>query len=173
MKRLAAILSALLLLGSVSMHALASGSERVVGELDSTPKLLSEEDGWYLQTQMGCAVADAMRAFSGADIALLNNGDLIGSLPQGSITEDTVRAMFSEDRALAVAEVTSAELWLLLEQSVSHVTLNTSDETLIEDDSQYDGFCQLSGLTMKYDVSAPVGERVLDVTLENGETLDR
>jgi 2',3'-cyclic-nucleotide 2'-phosphodiesterase (5'-nucleotidase family) len=118
---------------------------------------------------MGDAVADAVRKYLGADIAIVNGGDLVANLPGGGITWDELRSAFAEDRSLATATVTVRQLREILEAGVYHIRMNAS-ERIDEPGSVYDGFPQISGFTLNYDTSAPVGQRVHDIII-NGESL--
>ena len=162
---------ALLLAALLSVPAFAQ--ETVIGTLDRAPKPMNSEHPAYAQCQLGSVCADAFRACAGTQIALVNTGDLDGNLFQGDVTMQEICDVFPYDRALAVATVTPRQLWQLLEQSVSGVVLNTSTERVDEAASAYGGFCQISGITMRYDASAPVGERVLEITLPDGTSLSR
>ena len=159
----AALLAAALLL---SPAAAAAG-----GELAAIPQGLSGEDALWRECPLGDYAADAVRQGSGAEIALIPAGllgaDLVGD---GSVTEEEAAAVIGENCAVIVYELTAPQLKILLEDGVSHLALNQR-ETLDADASSYNGFLQLSGLTVTADATAPPGERILTVTV-GGETLD-
>lgn len=168
-KAVSRIVLALLLAALLSHSAFAL--ETVVGTLDKAPKPMNAEHPGYAQCQLGSVCADAFRACAGADIALVNIGDLDGNLFQGEVTMQEICEVFPFDRELAVASVTPRQLRGLLEQAVSGVVLDLSTERVDETASEYGGFCQISGITLRYDASAPVGERVLEVKLPDGTAL--
>ena len=169
--RKAACRIALVLLLAALLSVPAFAQETVVGTLDRAPKPMNTEHPQYTQCQLGSVCADAFRACAGTDIALVNTGDLDGNLFQGDVTMQEICEVFPYDRELAVASVTPRQLYGLLEQSVSGVVLDTSTERVDEAASAYGGFCQISGFTLRYDASAPVGERVLEVNLPDGTSL--
>lgn len=169
--RKAACRIALVLLLAALLSAPAFAQETVVGTLDRAPQPMNTEHPQYDQCQLGSICADAFRACAGTDIALVNTGDLDGNLFQGDVTAQEICDVFPYDRALAVATVTPRQLYGLLEQSVSGVVLDLSTERVDEAASAYGGFCQISGITLRYDASAPVGERVLEVKLPDGTSL--
>lgn len=172
MRRLALrIVPALLLTALLTIPAFAQ--DAVIGTLDRAPKPVGTEHPWYAQCQLGSVCADAFRACAGTQIALVNTGDLDDNLFQGEVTMQEICGVLPYDRALATATITPQQLCQLLEQSVSRVTLDPSTERVDEAASAYDGFCQISGFTLRYDASAPLGERVLDVTLSDGTKLSR
>ena len=111
--------------------------------------------------------ADALRAYTGADVALFASGDLGITLPAGNIDASAIADSFPADETVVVAEVTAGQLRELLEQSVSRITLG-GDERIDETASAYDGFFCVSGFTFSYDASAPVGERMYDFDLADG-----
>ena len=161
----------ILVLLALLMPVRAFAQDTVIGSLDTAPKPLGMEHPWYAQCQLGSVCADAFRVFAGTDIALVNTGDLDGNLLQGDVTEQEICDVLPFDRELAAATVTPQQLYEILEQAVSGVVLDTSTEHIDEAASQYDGFCQISGITLRYDASAPVGERVLKVGLSDGTEL--
>ena len=114
--------------------------------------------------------ADAIRAYTGADIALFASGDLGITLPAGDVTPERIADSFPADKTIVVLEVTADELRQMLEESLSHITLGP-DETIDVSASAWEGFFCVSGFTYSYDASAPVGQRVYDLPLEGTCTL--
>ena len=114
--------------------------------------------------------ADAIRAYTGADIALFASGDLGITLPAGDVTPERIAESFPADKTIVLLEITAEELRLLLEESLSHITLGP-DETIDVAASAWEGFFCVSGFTYSYDASAPVGQRVYNLPLEGTYTL--
>ena len=143
------------------------------GLIGTAPRLLlaaGENRSKYEECTLGNAVADAMRIYLDSDVAILCGGDLIGNLYPGEITRSDLSAIFSEDRALATAEVTINGLRGILETGLSHIVVDEA-EKIDGRLSAYDGFPQISGFILLYDASAPAGERVLEIRI-NGKTAD-
>ena len=113
--------------------------------------------------------ADAIRAYTGADIALFASGDLGITLPAGDVTPERINDSFPYDREIVVTEVTAEELRLLLEESLSHIVL-TEAEVIDPVASAYEGYFCISGFEYTCDASAPVGQRVYVLPLKD-ETL--
>lgn len=157
MKQLLCVLVALSCLGGSALAA-------VCGErIDSDGDMCRE-------CALGNFGADALRAYTGADIALFASGDLGITLPAGTITPDTIADSFPEDKTIVITEVTADELCLILEESLAHISLG-KDESIDTTASAYKGFFCISGFTYSYDASAPVGERVYDLPLDGIYTL--
>ena len=158
------------LLTLLSPAARAIGDDETAGE--STDAFLGTEDIRSLsdETDIGDLAADAVRHASGADIAVLNSGDLGRNLIGGTITYADCRAVFTEDRELAVVTVTPAQLKDILECGVSHIVMNSDEETDRET-SAWGGFPQISGFVFQYDVSALVGSRIRWIEID-GDALD-
>lgn len=169
----AAALSVLLLAAALTGRAAADDSDAVVGVLDDAPRPFGSETPYITQCELGSVVADAIRISTGADVALICMGDIRGDLNQGEVTPADVRNVFAADRKLHTADISPAELFMLLEHSVSSIEVDPSSEQIVEGSEVFDGFCQVSGFSFIYDASAPVGERVLSVTLEDGTPLER
>lgn len=110
--------------------------------------------------------ADALRFFTGADLALFASGDLGITLPAGEITEQRLAESFPYDKAIVLMDVRREELAALLEESLSRITLG-ADERIDTAASAYDGFFCVSGFGFSWDASAPVGQRLYDLPLED------
>jgi len=124
--------------------------DRVIVDL---PEALSApRDGDF---PLGRIVADAQRHASGADVALMNNGGIRRSLPAGPITFADLFELQPFNNMLVRHTMTGAQLLRTLEHSAR------------------DGDVDLhaSGITVRYDPGAPLGERILDVTLDDGSPL--
>jgi len=173
MKRLALLLTALVLLWGLSAPAFALEDGDPVGALSRAPKAPEDETPYITQCELGSMTGDAVRKAAGSDIALVSAADLTGRLPSGLVTWADVKAVLRNDGALVRAEITPAALYALLEAAVSHIELDTTTERIAKGSEVFAGFCQASGFRFQYDVSAPVGERVLAVTLEDETELTR
>lgn len=110
--------------------------------------------------------ADALRAFTGAELALFAAGDLGITLPAGEISEQRLAESFPEDSPIAVVEVSPETLRALLEESLSRILLS-GDERIDTAASGYDGYFSVSGFTYSCDLSAPAGQRVYELPLED------
>lgn len=127
---------------------------------------LSSDNAQWQECPLGDYTADAVRIGTGAQIALIP-AELLGSplVGDGSITEEDLQASIPVDCGVQICILTGPELKALLEDSASRWTL-TDRETLDSEASAYGGYLQISGCTMKLDASAPVGDRVVSVTLD-------
>ena len=61
----------------------------------------------------------------------------------------------------------------LLENAVGQVQVDPKTEHIAQDSPRNEDFCQISGFTFRYDASAPAGERVVSVRLDDGTELER
>jgi 5'-nucleotidase len=170
-QKLLSLLCCLTLIASLTGTAVAAG-QQVVGELEQAPKSYLTQTPYLTQCELGCVVADALRQSTGAQIALVNVGDLVNDLNQGEVTWEDVSNVFAQDKTLAVAEVTGEQLFALLNHGVSSIQVDDHTEQIVEGTEVFDGFCQVSGFAFRYDASAPVGERIVSVTLEDGTAVE-
>lgn len=138
------------------------GPERRVAVLDAEldARAASQRRG---ETVLGDLATDAMRAGTGADLALLNAGAmrLDDVLPAGPLTSYQVEALFpyaDETRTVTVA-LAGGRVRELLERSVSDSVLGRG------------GFLQVSGLSFTYDPVRPSGRRVLAIRTARGTEL--
>jgi 2',3'-cyclic-nucleotide 2'-phosphodiesterase (5'-nucleotidase family) len=116
------------------------------------------------ESVLGDLVTDAMRAGTGADVALLNSGTLRLDHPikPGPITNHELEAIFpfADQTRVVTFPLTGARLRQLLEHGVSESILGTG------------GFLQISGLTYTYDPHRPSGTRLVgDLRRGNGKVV--
>ncbi len=107
------------------------------------------------QNDVGCLVSDAIRAASGADIALQNTGGLRADLDAGEITKGSVYEVMPFDNQIFLVDLTGAEVRLAIEQA-----LRRNRAT------------QVSGIRYVYDSSRPALDQVTTITDERGVPLD-
>jgi hypothetical protein len=169
-KRVAGLLAAVCTLAFGLVTAFAQSEVGPVlpvllNQLDNITKSVSE-------CQLGDLAADAIRDSLGTTVSVLGSGDLIGDLGNGAVTQEDLDAALA-DRPLVTAEVTPAQLYTLMEGALSQVVVDLDEEQIVAEESQFDGFAQISGFQMVWDGSAPVGERVYSLTLDDGTKLSR
>jgi 2',3'-cyclic-nucleotide 2'-phosphodiesterase (5'-nucleotidase family) len=113
---------------------------------------------------VGNLVSDAMRAGTGAEVALINSGALRldNVIPSGPVTNHLLEAMFpfSDQTRVVTFSLTGGRLRRLLEHSVSARILGTG------------GFLQVSGLSFTFDPARPSGSRLIgDIRGDQGQVI--
>lgn len=93
------------------------------------------------ETNMGDLCADAFRALSGADIALLNGGGIRADIPAGDITYGQIIAVKPFGNYMMVVEATGEQIWQALEFAAHSLP------------GEFGGFLQVSGITFTIDTS--------------------
>jgi len=139
------------------------GPERTVGTL-TAPLDTRDEIQRRAETGLGDLVTDAIRAGTGADVALLNAGalrldDLIRA---GPVTNYQVESLFlfADETRILVVPLSGNRVRELLERSVSDSVLGKG------------GFLQVSGVAFTYDSTKPAGSRIVgDLTRATGRPL--
>lgn len=112
------------------------------------------------ETIMGNIITDAMREFSGADIAMQNGGSIRDiELTAGDVTQAQLITILPYGNVLQMAEVTGSTILEMLEQSASLYPEPNG------------GFAHVSGMQYTFNASAPAGQRVTQV-LVGGQPLD-
>ncbi|MDY6131827.1 MAG: bifunctional UDP-sugar hydrolase/5'-nucleotidase [Candidatus Limivicinus sp.] len=126
------------------------------------------------ETNLGDLCADAYRAMSGADVAIVNGGGVRADIPAGDITYGQIIAVHPFGNEMCVVECTGQEILDALELGCSKLPAESG------------GFLQVSGMTYTVDlnvestvkldengmfVSVEGDRRVKDVTI-GGEPLD-
>ena len=111
---------------------------------------------------MGDLIADAMRAQTGADIALMNGGGIRGDRTYDAGVQLTRRDILTElpfGNLTMLTELSGEQVRLALENGVSLVEKGAGR------------FPQVSGLAFVYDPKAEAGKRITEVTV-GGAPLD-
>ena len=114
------------------------------------------------ETGLANLIADAMRAATGADVALTNGGGIRGDrvyAPGTVLTRRDVQSELPFGNRTVVLEVTGADLLAALEVGVAGV------------EDGFGGFPHVSGMAYRFDASKPAGRRIAGVTV-GGEPLD-
>lgn len=134
----------------------AKDMDRVVGRSE-IPLSISSEAGIRMvrsrETAIGDFCADAYRAVSGADIAIVNGGGIRADLPKGDITCGNLIDVHPYGNSLCVANVSGQDILDALEMANRAVQAQYSDgEHAVGENG---GFLQVSGLTFTVDTSIP------------------
>lgn len=127
-------------------------SHRVVGQV-KLPLLKSGENGQY---PLGNLIADAQRNVARADFSLMNNGGIRGGgLPAGPLTYAQLFELAPFQNNLVRITITGAQMRGVLEYALRLGTPGV----------------HVSGLTVRYDPARPVGHRVVEMRLPNGQAV--
>ncbi|WP_238917956.1 5'-nucleotidase C-terminal domain-containing protein [Clostridium sp. YIM B02555] len=109
----------------------------------------------YGSSVLGNWASDVTRDAVRADVGFQNNGGLRIDIPQGNITVGTMWQFMPFDNTLYKLKMTKAQIKEVLEQAVA-------------DNSKG---LQVSGINFTYDSKLPIGQRVKDITRENGRSI--
>jgi 2',3'-cyclic-nucleotide 2'-phosphodiesterase/3'-nucleotidase/5'-nucleotidase len=104
---------------------------------------------------LGRLIADAQRAATGSEIALMNNGGIRIELPAGALTWGKLFELQPFGNRLVTLRVTGAQL----RAAAEHLLGGRAP------------IAHVSGLTVRYDAARPTGQRVLAIALDSGEPL--
>ncbi len=105
------------------------------------------------ETALGNFCADAYRAISGADIAIVNGGGIRSDLKKGDITYADVISIHPFGNTLCMVKTTGAQILDALELACRNTTGSYSDGVNALGESG--GFLQVSGLKFEIDTSVP------------------
>ena len=111
------------------------------------------------ETELGDYAADAYRGISNADIAMVNAGTLRAGIPKGTITRGDTIAVFPFGNMVRKIQVTGAQVKESLEHGVSQYPADVGI------------FPQVSGISFTLDSSAPAGNRIANIEV-NDKPLD-
>ena len=117
------------------------------------------------ETNLGDMIADAFREATESDVAIFNGGAVRSNqiYPAGTITHRDVMSVLPFENPVVKLKVHGTTIRQALEHGVSRVSLESN---------KGDGrFPQVSGLRFRYDAARPLGNRVVEVSV-NGKPLD-
>lgn len=106
---------------------------------------------------LGNFYTDCMKEVCGADIGLMNSTSCFGFIQKGPITTEMIMYLMCFNDHIYTGRMTGKQLWDLFDRTYdpTHLMLN--------------GTVQFSGLKVVVDSRKPEGERVVSLTLSNGE----
>jgi len=107
------------------------------------------------ESSLGNFITDVMREYSGAEVAITNAGGLRADLPEGRVTNGDIIDAFPFVNSLVVCKLTGVQLKEVIEQGL---TLER-------------GMVQASGLKAVYDISRPLGKRLVSLEI-GGQPVD-
>jgi 5'-nucleotidase len=142
--------------------ALLKELSQVVGrttvELDARSAI-----GRRQETNVGNFIADAFRAGTASDVAIMNGGSIRADeiIRSGPITNRDVLSILPFKNKVVKLEVTGA----LLRQALEHGVARSAE------DSEPGRFPQVSGIRFTFDATRPPGSRIVNITV-NGKPLD-
>ena len=139
----------------------AARSEELYGELD---RQLSEELGTastaLTKTELGPLVADAYREHFDTQLGWQNGGGQRADLEEGTLTRRDAQSVLPFGNSPVAIRATGAQIKDALEKGIE------------SNPEGGNGFPRTAGFTFDYDKSAPFGERVSEVKLDDGTPLD-
>jgi 5'-nucleotidase len=144
-------------LTTAAQRLVAARVARVVGRL---PQPLTRNGSDAGESSLGDLVADAQRAATHADIALMNPGGLRSDLPAGEITWGDVLTLHPFANHLITLDMTGAQLLAVLEQQWP------------ADADAPPRILKTSGFYYSWDPARPAGEHIIEVCDAGGRPLD-
>ena len=124
-------------------------------ELTATREIVRTQE-----SELGNLTADALRQATGADVAVVNGGNLRTGLPAGKITKGAVLDVFPFNNRVLTLAVDGKTLKSMLELSVQYLP------------AAFGGFLDVSGMTFTVDTKAPAGQRVSEVKVQGQPLAD-
>jgi 2',3'-cyclic-nucleotide 2'-phosphodiesterase (5'-nucleotidase family) len=114
------------------------------------------------ETAIGNFVADTIKEYTQADVALINGGGIRAGriFPVGPLTKQDLMDAMPFTNYVVKIELTGEQLYQALENSVSEVEKGAGR------------FAQVSGIQFTFNPELPAGSRIVDVTV-NGNKLDK
>lgn len=126
--------------------------------------------GWYQETPLGNLLAAALRKYTGADIGLVNAGQLLEGLDAGSVSAGRLLAICPSPINPSRMLLTGRQIVQALEESL----LPEFTEKQIYGfgfRGKVLGMLQVDGLTIEYDPEGPAYRKIKQVRMGDGEWL--
>ena len=133
--------------------------EVLSGRVGETEVDLDGENVRRAETNLGDLITDIMRQASGADVAILNGGDIRTSMKKGELKVKDVYSVLPFNDYIVAIKLTGREIKEALEHGVSAI------------EREEGRFPQVSGLMFNYSPSANPGSRVKEVMV-SGKPLE-
>lgn len=117
---------------------------------------------YFGESPLGNLLADALREFTGADVAFMNSGGIRSDLPAGELLYNHIFEVSPFDNYPAIVQLTGKQL-----EEMLHATTTGAR-----------GIMQVSGLRYTFDAAkdadkpVPERRRLVSVTLDNGKPLE-
>ncbi|TYP70812.1 bifunctional 2',3'-cyclic-nucleotide 2'-phosphodiesterase/3'-nucleotidase [Paenibacillus methanolicus] len=108
------------------------------------------------ESALGNLIADGMRETMKTDFAFMNSGGIRNDLPQGSVTYGNMFSIQPFGNVLIKMTLTGAQMKELMNQQWAGTSAKIG---------------QVSGFTYSYDLSKPVGSRIVDIKKADGTAL--
>jgi len=107
------------------------------------------------ENPMGRLIADAQRAATGSQVAIMNAGGVRAPMPQGQVTWGDLYRIQPFGNKLMILELTGEMLRDAMEHALSFQS----------------SIAHVSGLEVEYDPRRPAGSRILHIRLAGGEPI--
>ncbi len=116
------------------------------------------------ECNLGNLITDAMRAETGAQIAITNGGGIRASIDEGEVTVGEVVTVLPFGNLVSTFELTGADVIAALENGVSRVVVDGGN---VVRDGAAGRFPQVSGLHFTWDPTLEAGSRIVSVEVQN------
>jgi len=113
---------------------------------------------------LGNLITDAMRAETGAQLAITNGGGIRADIDEGEITLGEVLTVLPFGNLTATFELTGADVVAALENGVSGIRVDGGN---VVRDGAGGRFPQVSGLRYSFDPNLEAGSRIVSVEVQN------
>lgn len=144
-------------------------ADRILG-----PSIVSLEHefpvDWYSESPLGSLLAEGIREWVGAELAMVNAGQLLFSLPKGSVTRKDLLALCPHPINPCKLDIKGIHIQAILEEALTEKSIHRQVRGLGFRGKVMGWMC-VDGMTVTYDRDREEGNRILQV-LVNDDPLD-
>ena len=115
--------------------------------------------GTPMETKLGRAVTDAMRAQESADVAVVLTGEIKGSLKKGKLSNNQAKKILPDTNTMRIVKLTGKQLLAVLEKSID---LSLKAQKKKKNDNRV---LQISGVKVTYKKNNKKGKRIVSLKI--------
>ena len=129
------------------------------GQAVTSQVMLSNKDCRVTECAIGNLISDALRAETGAQIAIMNGGGIRADIDEGPVTLGDVLTVLPFGNTVATLKLSGADVLAALENSVSRIGTGSGTGR----------FAQVSGLRYHFDASREAGSRIISTEVQQAD----
>jgi len=143
--------------GKEILNKYEKNSESKLGEVVGTTDKDLTHERFAGPSLLGEWVCEAMAKEAKTQIAITNGGGLRCPIEKGNITVGKMYELMPFDNTLVTMEIKGSDLKKVFENGIGNEKI---------------GWVAISGVKIKYDLKRPFRDRIVNMTLDNGEKID-
>lgn len=121
---------------------------------------------WYSESPLGSLLAEGIRDWVDAEIAMVNAGQLLFSLPKGPVTRKDLLALCPHPINPCKLDIKGIHIQAILEEALTEISIHRQVRGLGFRGKVMGWMC-VDGMTVTYDREREEGNRILEILVNN------